>query len=123
MYPDPAFLLTAGLDAGRVATLLSRLWALGRSGWGGTRGPGLTFIHEVPRIQEQPMAVLMAGAQGERRGDLALQVGQGGVGFQGASVLQRPSPSLGATAPSSVTLPLLWFCFSHGSKQHICFSV
>lgn len=79
VYPAPAFLLTAGLDAGGAATLLSRLWALGTSGWGGARGPGLTFIHEVPRVQEQPMAVLVAGTQGERRGDLALQVSQGGL--------------------------------------------
>ena len=39
----------------------------------------LTFIHEVSHVEEEPVAVLVAGAQGERCGDLALQVGQGGL--------------------------------------------
>lgn len=38
----------------------------------------LTFIHEVPGVEEEPVAVLVAGLQGECCGNLALQVGQGG---------------------------------------------
>lgn len=50
-------------------------WA--REAGGATRG--LTFIHEVPRIEEEPVAVLVAGPQGECCCDLTLQVGQGGL--------------------------------------------
>lgn len=32
----------------------------------------LTFIHEVPCVEEKPMAILMAGLQGECRCDLVL---------------------------------------------------
>ena len=44
-------------------------------GWaqenGGATG-NLTFIHEVPRVEEEPMAILVAGLQGECRCDLVL---------------------------------------------------
>lgn len=56
------------------------------------------WILQPPNVSSEPQRLL---------GDKS----QITVGFQGAYVLQKPSPSLGATAPSSATLPLSCFVF------------